>query len=98
MKTVNDITNSEIEHFYVCHFNSRPAKSKKYFLGERVTPSDTPRKGDNEYFFVSSIRWEPHARGCNSYGGYMLLNPRTGKLISCTNIISLDHPEKNERC
>lgn len=95
MKTVNDITNSEIEHFYICHFNSRPAKSKKYFLGERVTPSDTPRKGDNEYFFVSSIRWE--SGRYRSYGGYMLLNPRTGKLISCTNIISLDHPEKNER-
>jgi hypothetical protein len=61
---------------------ARVAKSKIHKYGDRVTPSDTRRApGRTEYLFVSSMRWVPH--GC-SYGGYILFNPRTCKLISCT--------------
>lgn len=74
---------------------ARVAKSKKYEYGERVTPCDTYRKkGRNEYIFVSSMRWVPYQEWC-SYGGFILFNPRTNKLISSTNILSLEHPEKN---
>ena len=74
---------------------ARVAKSKKYAYGERVTPCDTYRKeGRREYIFVSSMRWTPY--GVSSYGGYILFNPRTCKLISATNIISLESSEKNE--
>jgi len=60
---------------------ARVAKSKLYKYGQRVTPSDTRRApGRTEYLFVSSMRWEPYG----SYGGYILFNPRTCKLISCT--------------
>lgn len=73
---------------------ARVAKSIKYSYGERVTPSDTYRKaGRNEYLFVSSMRWTPYRSG--SYGGYILFNPRTCKLISATNILSLDSQAKN---
>jgi|LakMenEpi03Aug12_release.lakeMendotaPanAssembly.Ray.scaffolds.fasta_scaffold29426_4 hypothetical protein len=68
--------------------NARVAKSIKYAYGERVTPSDTYRKADrNEYLFVSSMRWTPYRTG--SYGGFILFNPRTCKLISATNITRL---------
>lgn len=97
MQTINDITEEQINEFYNNHYGTRPAKSVKYQRGERVTPVDNPRKDKREYYFVTSIRWEPYGRGLSSNGGYMLLNPRTGNLISCTNIMSLDYPEKNKR-
>lgn len=77
---------------------ARVAKSKKYEYGERVTPCDTYRKkGRNEYIFVSSMRWVPFdGYPSMSYGGYILFNPRTNKLISATNILSMEHAEKNE--
>ena len=69
---------------------ARVAKSIKYAYGERVTPSDTYRKaGRNEYLFVSSMRWTPYRSG--SYGGYILFNPRTCKLISCTALRKLSN-------
>lgn len=75
---------------------ARVAKSKKYAYGERVTPCDTYRKeGRREYIFVSSMRWAPYSKYANTYGGYILFNPRTCKLISATNIISLESSEKN---
>lgn len=78
--------------FFNNRATSRIAKSRKYNFGERVTPSDTPRHWKNsEYLFVSSMRWG--RRG--EYGGFILLNPRTNKLISATNIHSLDHLHKN---
>jgi hypothetical protein len=65
---------------------ARVAKSRLYKYGERVTPSDTRRKeGRTEYLFVTSMRWED----TRSYGGYILFNPRTSKLISVTNIEKL---------
>lgn len=81
--------------FFKRRSKSRTAMSRKYYVGERVTPSDTPRtKSNQEYLFVSSMRWEPY-KSNSGYGGFILLNPRTNKLISATNIHSLDHPFKN---
>jgi hypothetical protein len=60
---------------------ARVAKSKKYSYGDYVTPTDTYRKPDrNQYIFISSMRWQR----VGDYGGYILFNPRTCKLISCT--------------
>ena len=74
---------------------ARVAKSKKYEYGERVTPCDTYRKkGRHEYIFVSSMRWVLY-NGFTNIGGYILFNPRTNKLISATNILSLEDESKN---
>ncbi len=78
--------------FFNNRATSRIAKSRKYNFGERVTPCDTHRIPKNiEYLFVSSMRWGSDG----AYGGFILLNPRTNKLISATNIHSLDHLHKN---
>jgi len=69
---------------------ARVAKSKLHKYGDRVTPSDTRRVPERtEYLFVSSMRWEPYGKECSTYGGYILFNPRTCKLISCTAVESL---------
>lgn len=68
---------------------ARPAKSKLYRRGQRVTPVDTPRKRNKEYLFVTSMRWEPFGKCASTYGGFILLNPRTKRLISCTAIAPL---------
>jgi hypothetical protein len=85
---IDNVTEADIKNFFLPRGRMRLAKSIKFSRGEIVTPTDTPRKqGAHEYLFVSSIRWI--SSRYNSYGGYMLLNPRTGKLISATNIRSL---------
>lgn len=92
-KTLN-ITETELNNFLASRNAVRLSKSKKYVKNERVTPCDTRRaQGREEYLFVSSMRWEPYAD--TTYGGYILFNPRTNKLISCTNILSLDDESKN---
>lgn len=68
---------------------ARAAKSKLYKYGQRVTPTDTRRKlGRHEYLFVSSMRWTPY--GDSGYGGFILFNPRTAKLVSVSGIKLLD--------
>lgn len=87
---IDNVTEVDISNFFKGRGPMRLAKSTKFKRGEIVTPTDTRRKqGAHEYLFVSSIRWVPSR--WQSYGGYMLLNPRTGKLISATNIISLEN-------
>lgn len=90
-----DIRGPQLIEFFNNHSHVRLATSRKYSMGERVTPTDTRRsQGKQDYLFVSSIRWQRlHSNGrrsWDSYGGYMLLNPRTNKLISATNIRSLE--------
>ena len=90
-----EITDAELNTF-LSGKRARLSKSKKYVKNERVTPCDTFRtKGRREYLFVSSMRWEPYGKKASTYGGYILFNPRTCKLISCTNILSLDDESKN---
>jgi len=88
---IDNVTEADIKNFFHLRLSKmRLAKSIKFKRGEIVTPTDTRRKqGSHEYLFVSSIRWVPGP--WQSYGGYMLLNPRTGKLISATNICSLEN-------
>lgn len=94
-KTLN-ITETELNNFLAKRNSVRLSKSKKYVKNERVTPCDTRRaQGREEYLFVSSMRWEPYGKKASTYGGYILFNPRTNKLISCTNILSLDDESKN---
>lgn len=91
-----EITETELNNFLAKRINVRLSKSKKYVKNERVTPCDTLRaKGREEYLFVSSMRWEPYGKKASTYGGYILFNPRTNQLISCTNIFSLDDESKN---
>lgn len=96
LQRVLEITETDLNNFLAKRKNVRLSKSKKYVKNERVTPCDTFRaKNRQGYLFVSSMRWEPYGKKCSTYGGYILFNPRTNKLISCTNILSLDDESKN---
>lgn len=83
------VSAEQVTEFFAKRSNCRLARSKKYTEGQRVTPIDTPRK-EKEYIFVSSIRWSCGVFWTIDCGGYMLLNPRTNKLISVTNITPLE--------
>ena len=60
---------------------ARVAKSKKYVKGQRVSIMGAKRKC-NEYVFATSMRWTPYGKQSSTYGAFILLNPRTHRLIS----------------